>query len=174
SVTVRTESAMIPLNVQYSPVYLDTLEKVRRVPVVTAAGRAVALGDIADVAVRKMPEMIRDDNGKLSGYIYVDLRDVTGPDYVDAARRYLTQNLTLPVGYSIEWTGLYQYAAAARARLRLVVPVTLAIIFGLLESPRPLHDAVSLRDWGGHPRLVGEAREPRGPAHGFRVVGQSG
>jgi copper/silver efflux system protein len=79
-----------------------------------------------------MPEMIRDDNGKLSGYIYVDLQNVTGPDYVDRAQRFLSQNLTLPVGYSLEWTGLYQYAAVARARLKVVVPLTLVIIFVLL------------------------------------------
>jgi len=130
--SVKASNTLVPLSLQYSPEYIDTLDKVRHAPVVTSDGRSIPLGEIAEVAVRKMPEMIRDDNGKLSGYIYVDLRDVTGPDYVDAARRSLAQNLTLPVGYSIEWTGLYQYAGAARARLRLVVPVTLAIIFGLL------------------------------------------
>src|SRR5215467_12828856 len=122
----------LPLSIQYSPEYLDTLDKVRRTPVVTGDGRAVPLGDVADVSVRKLPEMIRDDNGKLSGYIYVDLKDVTGPDYVENAQQFLAKNLTLPTGYSIEWTGLYQYAAAARGRLKVVVPLTLVIIFGLL------------------------------------------
>ena len=130
--TVRAAGATMPLNLQYSPEYLDTLDKVRHAPVVTADGRAVALGDVADVAVRKMPEMLRNDNGKLSGYIYVDVENVTGPDYVDAARAFLASKLTLPTGYSIEWTGLYQYAAAARARLKVVVPLTLLIIVGLL------------------------------------------
>src|SRR5204863_1740461 len=78
-----------------------------------------------------MPEMIRNDNGNLAGYIYVDLQNVTGPDYVDRAQAFLAANLSLPTGYSVEWTGLYQYAAAARARLRLIVPLTLVIIFGL-------------------------------------------
>jgi copper/silver efflux system protein len=131
-VSVKAEGTLVPLNVQYSPEYIDTLDKVRRTPVVTGDGRSVALGEIADVAVRKMPEMIRDDNGKLSGYIYVDLKDVTGPDYVERAQQVLAKSLTLPTGYTIEWTGLYQYAAAARARLRIVVPLTLAIIFVLL------------------------------------------
>jgi len=76
--------------------------------------------------------MIRNDNGNLAGYIYVDLQDVTGPDYVDRAQAFLAKHVTLPAGYSVEWTGLYQYAAAARARLRLIVPLTLVIIFGLL------------------------------------------
>jgi copper/silver efflux system protein len=130
--SVKSGGATVPLNLQYSPEYIDTLDKVRHTPVVTAGGRAVPLGDVADVAVRKMPEMLRNDNGKLSGYIYVDLRNVTGPDYVDTAQQFLAKNLTLPTGYSVEWTGLYQYAAAARARLRMVVPLTLLIICGLL------------------------------------------
>ncbi len=125
-------NTVIPLGVQYSPEYIDTLDKVKNTPVVTGDGRSVPLGDIADVAVRKMPEMIRNDNGVLAGYIYVDLQNVTGPDYVDSAQALLTKSLTLPAGYSIEWTGLYEYATAARARMRLIVPLTLAIIFGLL------------------------------------------
>jgi len=76
--------------------------------------------------------MIRNDNGVLAGYIYVDLQNVTGPDYVDSAQALLSKSLKLPAGYSIEWTGLYEYATAARARMRLIVPLTLAIIFGLL------------------------------------------
>src|SRR5437867_11341888 len=128
----ESNGTIIPLGVQYSPEYLDTLDKIKQTPVVTGDGRAVPLGDIADVAVRKMPEMIRNDNGNLAGYIYVDLRDVTAPDYVDRAQALLAKNVMLPTGYSIEWTGDYQYAAAARARLRLIVPLTLVIIFGLL------------------------------------------
>ena len=80
-----------------------------------------------------MPEMIRNDNGKLAGYIYVDLQRRHRPGLRrPARRRFSRQNLTLPTGYSVEWTGLYQYAPTARAALRIVVPLTLAIIFGLL------------------------------------------
>jgi Cu(I)/Ag(I) efflux system membrane protein CusA/SilA len=128
----EASGAIIPLSVQYSPEYIDTLDKLQNTPVVTGDGRAVPLGQVADVSVRKLPEMIRNDNGRLAGYIYIDVQDVTGPDYVDNARQFLAKNLTLPVGYSVEWTGLYEYAAAARARLRLIVPLTLVIIFALL------------------------------------------
>jgi Cu(I)/Ag(I) efflux system membrane protein CusA/SilA len=128
----QTDGTTIPLAVQYSSEYLDTLEKVRTTPVMTGAGRAVALNQVADVAVRKMPEMIRNDNGALAGYVYVDIQNVTATDYVDVARRYLASKLTLPVGYSLEWTGLYEYTTAAQGRLRVIVPITLAIIFGLL------------------------------------------
>ncbi|MGB7218674.1 MAG: CusA/CzcA family heavy metal efflux RND transporter [Vicinamibacterales bacterium] len=128
----QTDNTIVPLAVQYSPEYIDTLDKIKSTPVVTADGRSVPLGEVADVSVRKMPEMIRNDNGSLAGYIYVDLQNVTGPDYVESAQQMLTQRLTLPPGYSIEWTGLYEYAAAARARLRVIVPLTIVIIFGLL------------------------------------------
>jgi Cu(I)/Ag(I) efflux system membrane protein CusA/SilA len=128
----QSDNAVVPLSIQYSPEYLDTLEKVRNTPVVTGDGRSVALGEIADVSVRKMPEMIRNDNGDLAGYIYVDLQNVTAADYVEGARQFLAQNVTLPPGYSFEWTGLYQYTEDARARLRYIVPLTLVIILGLL------------------------------------------
>src|SRR6266566_7627197 len=102
----QANNTVIPLSVQYSPEYIDTLDKLKKTPVVTAEGRSVPLGDIADVSVRKMPEMIRDDNGSLAGYIYIDLlQGVTGPDYVDQAQRFLAKNVTLPTGYTIEWTG---------------------------------------------------------------------
>jgi Cu(I)/Ag(I) efflux system membrane protein CusA/SilA len=128
----QADRTVIPLSVQYAAEYLDTLDKVKNTPVVTGDGRSVVLGDIAEVAIRKLPEMIRNDNGSLAGYIYIDVQDVTGPDYVERARAFLAANLTLPTGYAVEWTGLYQYAAAARARMRLIVPITLAIIFALL------------------------------------------
>jgi len=128
----QSDSTVIPLAVQYSAEYLDTLEKVRNTPVMTANGGSVPLGQVADVDVRKMPEMIRNDNGALAGYIYVDIQDVTATDYVDNAKQFLAKNLTLPVGYSVEWTGLYEYTTAAQGRLRVIIPLTLAIIFGLL------------------------------------------
>lgn len=128
----QPDNTILPLSMQYSPEYIDTLQKLRTTPVVTVGGGTVPLGDIADVSVRKLPEMMRNDNGDLAGYIYVDLQDVTASNYVDKARQLLAGKVSLPAGYSIEWTGLYQYADAARARLRFIVPLTLVIIIGLL------------------------------------------
>jgi len=128
----QPDNSRIPLAVQYSPEYVDTLEKIRTVPVVTGDGRAVPLGDVADVSVRQMPEMIRNDNGQLAGYIYVDIDGVTPADYVAAARPFLEENLELPAGYSVEWTGTYRYAAEARNQLAFIVPLTLVIVFVLL------------------------------------------
>ena len=128
----QPDSSSIPLAVQYSPEYVDTLQKIRTVPVVTGDGRSVPLGQIADVSVRQMPEMLRNDNGDLAGYIYVDLEGVTAADYVDAARPFLADNLELPTGYSVEWTGTHRYAAEARSQLVFIVPLTLIIVFVLL------------------------------------------
>lgn len=128
----QADKTIVPLAIQYSPEYIDTLEKVRNTPVITDDGRSVSLGEIAEVSVREVPEMIRNDNGELAGYIYVYLRDMTAPEYVERAREYLRTNLVIPPGYSTEWTGLYEYAEDARAKLRVVVPITLAIMFALL------------------------------------------
>jgi Cu(I)/Ag(I) efflux system membrane protein CusA/SilA len=128
----QADKTVVPLSVQYSPEYVDTLAKVRATPVVTATGRSVPLGEVADVSVREAPEMIRNDNGELAGYIYVYLRDITGPEYVERAREHLRTNLKVPAGYSLEWTGTYKYSEDARSALRIVVPLTLAIMFILL------------------------------------------
>jgi len=121
-----------PLSIQYSPEYVDSLEKVRMLPVVTPGGGTVALSEIADVSVRKLPEMIRNDDGERSGYVYIDLQNTTAPDYVNAARAYVAKHVVVPSGYKLQWTGLYQYAEAAQARLLWIVPATLLIILGLL------------------------------------------
>lgn len=126
------DKTVVPLAVQYSPEYVDTLAKVKNTPVITADGRSVPLADIADVRVLEAPEMIRNDNGDLAGYIYVYLDNVTAAEYVEGAKEYLRTRLTLPPGYSLEWTGLFQYTEDARATLRVVVPITLAIMFLLL------------------------------------------
>ena len=130
----QPDHATIPLALQYSPEYLDTLDKVRNTPVITGDGRSVPLGMVADVSVRKLPEMVRNDNGTPAGFVYVDIQNVTATDYVDQARQLLAREITLPPGYSIEWTGMYQYTADAEARLRVIVPITLVIIFILLVA----------------------------------------
>lgn len=128
----RANGATVPLSVQYSPEYIDTVEKVKNAPVATADGRSIPIGEMADVSIKKLPEMMRNDNGQLAGYIYVDIGGVTASDYVEKAKEHLAKTLQLPVGYTMEWTGLYQYTEAARARLRIIVPLTLVIILLLL------------------------------------------
>ena len=130
----QSDKTVVPLAVQYSPEYGDTLAKVKNTPVITADGRSVPLADVADVIVREAPEMIRNDNGDLAGYIYVYLDRVTAPEYVEQAQEYLRTRLTLPPGYSMEWTGLFRYTEEARSTLAVVVPITLIIMFLLLVA----------------------------------------
>ena len=134
AVTIKgADGAIVPLNVQYSPEYLDTLEKIRSAPLAAPGGVSITLREVADVAVKNMPDMLRNDNGTLAGFVYVYLkRGVTATDYVAGARAFLREKLALPSGYSVEWTGDYQNSMKARARLQLVIPATLAIIFALL------------------------------------------
>jgi len=128
----QPDQTRIPLSLQYSGEYADTLQKASSAAVITADGRSVPLNDVATVGVRKLPEMLRNENGQLAGYVYVYLADSTAPDYVARARTVLEKQLKLPDGYRVEWTGLYRYAEEARARLVYIVPLTLLIIFGLL------------------------------------------
>ena len=128
----QPDGALVPLSVQYAPEYTDTLQKVRAVPVVTSDGRSVPMSNVADVSVRKLPEMLRNDNGQLAAYVYIYVGDASASDYVNRAKRHLAERLQLPVGYSTEWTGIYKYTEEARDRLAYVVPVTLVIIFALL------------------------------------------
>lgn len=122
----------IPFSIQYSPEYIDTLSKVKNTPVITSDGRSIRMSSIADVQVKNYPEMVRNDNGQLSGYIYIDLNNVTSVDYVQQAKKILLKKLSLPTGYSLEWTGNYQYAQQAQDRLMWIIPITLLIMFSLL------------------------------------------
>ncbi|VAW92310.1 Cobalt-zinc-cadmium resistance protein CzcA; Cation efflux system protein CusA, partial [hydrothermal vent metagenome] len=126
------DNTTVALSMQYSPEYIDTLEKLQHTPVITATGKSVALAEIANVDVKKMPEMIRTDNSKFAAYIYINLSGVTALDYVSKAKLYLEDQLTLPMGYQLEWTGNYHYAQAAKTRLQWIIPITLLIMFALL------------------------------------------
>ena len=161
------DDAAVPLSLQYSPEYLDTLEKIRTAPLIAPGGKTVRLGEVADVAVKNLPDMIRNDNGERAGYVYVYLDgSVTPTDYVAKAQQFLAEKLELPPGYSIEWTGDYQNSLQARQRLEIVIPATLVTIFVLLvlafrsftdsllimlSVPFALSGGVFLQWWLGYP-----------------------
>ena len=124
----------VPLSIQYAPEYIDTLAKIRGSPVVTSAGRSVAIEEIADVAVRKMPEMVRNDDGELTGYVFVDAGDFNPTEYVEKARSFLQKNLVLPPGIALQWTGEHEDTARVRSRLATILPLTLLLMFALLVA----------------------------------------
>jgi Cu(I)/Ag(I) efflux system membrane protein CusA/SilA len=110
----------------------DSAEKLRGLPIVTPDGAQIPLGDVARISIVDGPPMLRSENARLNGWTYVD---ITGRDlgsYVEEAQRVVAKQLQLPPGYSISWSGSYEYMQRAKERLELVVPVTLVIILLLL------------------------------------------
>lgn len=120
-----------PINVRYLRELRDTPEKLKRVLVTTPTGTQVPLAQLATLRFVSGPPMIRDEDGMLSGYVYVDMtgRDVGG--YVEDLKRVVRDKVTLPPGYTITWSGQYEFMQRVQARLLIVVPLTLAIIFVL-------------------------------------------
>jgi Cu(I)/Ag(I) efflux system membrane protein CusA/SilA len=118
--------------VRYPRELRDDPEKIADVLVATPAGAQVALGELAHIAVVKGPTLIKSENAYLNNIVYVDVQGRDVGSYVSDARRLLTEKLTLPVGYRLEWSGQFEAMQRAGQRLWFVVPITLAIIFGLL------------------------------------------
>jgi len=121
-----------PVNVRYGRELREDVEKLKRVLVPTPLGQHIPLVQIADIVLRSGPAMLRNENGLLAGYVYVDIagRDMGG--YVTDAKRIVREKLKLPTGYALVWSGQYEFMERVRQRLTIVVPVTLFIIFFLL------------------------------------------
>jgi Cu(I)/Ag(I) efflux system membrane protein CusA/SilA len=120
------------VNVRYARELRDDVDKLRRVLVPVMSGAHVPLAELADIKLVSGPAIIRDENGLLSGYVYVDLagRDVGG--YVEEAKALVAKELELPTGYTLSWSGQYENMIRVRERLKLVIPITLFLIFVLL------------------------------------------
>jgi len=121
-----------PVNVRYPQRVRDSVEQLRLLPIVTPQGARIALSDVADVNVIDGPPAIKSENARLNGWTYVD---ITGRDlgsYVAEAQKVVEDFVELPAGYSLAWSGQYEYMVRAKERLSIVGPVTLAIIVLLL------------------------------------------
>jgi Cu(I)/Ag(I) efflux system membrane protein CusA/SilA len=121
-----------PISVRYPREIRDSLEKLRQLPIVTDRGAQIQLGDVADIKIADGPPMIRSENARLSGYVYVDIRNTDLQSAVAAMQRVVAEKVALPAGYSIAWSGQFEYLERAAAKLRTVIPVTLVVIFVLL------------------------------------------
>jgi len=131
-----------PINVRYPRDLRDSVEKVRELPIVTERGAQLRLGDVAAVRVADGPSMVKSENARLSGWVYVDIsgRDLTST--VKDLQAAVARDVALPAGYSIAWSGQFEYLARALERLKVVVPATLAIVFVMLYLTfRRLDDA---------------------------------
>jgi Cu(I)/Ag(I) efflux system membrane protein CusA/SilA len=121
-----------PINVRYPRELRDSLDKLRRLPVVTERGAQIPLGAVAAIAITDGPPMLRSENARLSGWVYVDIRGRDLATVVADAKRVVAEKVKLPAGYSVAWSGQFEYLERAKARLSVVVPFTLLIVFVLL------------------------------------------
>jgi Cu(I)/Ag(I) efflux system membrane protein CusA/SilA len=122
-----------PVSLRYTPDARDSVEKLKRLPIVTdARGTQVPLEAVARVEVEDGPDMIRTEDARLTGWVYVDVKDQDVGSYVAQAKRAVSDQLQLPPGYSITWSGAYEHWERAKERLWLVVPLTLVVILVLL------------------------------------------
>ena len=121
-----------PVNIRYPRGMRDSLERLRQLPVVTPAGARIPLQEVATVKVTDGPPLIKSENARPNGWVYVDIRGRDLGSYVDEARDRVAAEVELPPGYSLAWSGQYEYMQRAMERLSIVVPVTLFIIFILL------------------------------------------
>ena len=121
-----------PINVRYPRELRDSLAKLKALPIVTARGATITLDSVADVVVADGPPMIKSENARPSGWIYVDLRGRDIGRFVQEAKQRVRDEVQLTPGYSIAWSGQYEYLERAEKRMALVVPATLAIILVLL------------------------------------------
>jgi len=118
-----------PVNLRYPREMRDDIDKLKRVLIPTMSGSQVPLEQLADIKLSLGPGMIRDENGMLSGYVYVDIAGRDVGSYVKEAKKAVREKITLPQGYSLSWSGQYEYMQRVKKRLMIFVPLTIFIIF---------------------------------------------
>jgi Cu(I)/Ag(I) efflux system membrane protein CusA/SilA len=120
------------INLRYPRDLRANIDQLQRVLVTTKNGIQVPMAELAEVTLNLGPSMIRDENGMLAGYVFVDIADRDVGSYVEEAKKAVMQNIALPTGYSLIWSGQYENMLRVRERLKVVVPVTIFLIFMLL------------------------------------------
>ncbi|MBO1927546.1 efflux RND transporter permease subunit [Thiomicrorhabdus sp. 6S2-11] len=123
------------MNLRYPQSWRDSVQALQTLPIVTASGQQLQLGMVADVVVKLGPPMIKSENARLNGWTFVDLQpgtDLVG--YIERAKQAVADNLDLPTGYSLTWSGQYEYLLKAQQSLQQIVPLALLIIFVLLYA----------------------------------------
>jgi copper/silver efflux system protein len=121
-----------PVNVRYSRDFRDNVEELRRVLIATPTGAQIPIAEVAKVSFSRGPSMIRDEDGALTGYVYIDLNTKDYGGFVSSANNLFRQKLKLPPGYTYKWSGEYEFELRAKERLQLILPVVFCVIFLLL------------------------------------------
>jgi Cu(I)/Ag(I) efflux system membrane protein CusA/SilA len=121
-----------PINARYPREVRDSLEKLRQLPVLTERGAQIRLGDVAAIQIADGPPMLKSENARLSGWVYVDIRGRDLSSVVRDMQWAVEKEVRIPAGYSISWSGQFEFLERATARLKVVVPATLLIVFVML------------------------------------------
>ena len=133
NITTTVEGrARYPVNIRYPRELRDNVDRLREVLVPTPSGAQIPIAQIADIKKVTGPSMLRDENGMLAGYVFVDLSSSDIGGYVDKAKEIVNKGLQVPTGYSLVWSGQYENMLRVRERLKIVIPITLVLIFALL------------------------------------------
>jgi len=133
-----------PISVRYPREMRDSLETLRSLPIVSERGTRLLLSDVADIRVTDGPPMLRSENARLTGYVYVDIRGRDLRGAVQDMQRAVSKDVKLPPGYSVSWSGQFEFLERATAKLKVVVPFTLLIIFVLLYLTFAAFDEAAL------------------------------
>jgi Cu(I)/Ag(I) efflux system membrane protein CusA/SilA len=121
-----------PVNVRYGRDFRDNVEELRRVLIGTPSGAQIPVSDVARISFSRGPSMIRDEDGALTGYVYIDLNTKDYGGFVTHASNLLKQKLALPPGFTYKWSGEYEFELRAKERLQLILPIVFFVIFMLL------------------------------------------
>jgi Cu(I)/Ag(I) efflux system membrane protein CusA/SilA len=121
-----------PVNVRYSRDFRDDIEQLKRVVIATPTGGQIPISEVAKVYFSRGPAMIRDEDGLLTGYVYLDLATKDYGGFVTKADHLLRERLKLPSGYTYKWSGEYEFELRAKSRLKIIVPIVFFVIFLLL------------------------------------------
>ncbi len=121
-----------PINVRYERDFRDNLDELRRVLIATPAGAQIPIEQVATISFSRGPAMIRDEDGQLTGYVYIDLNTTDYGGFVQQASNLFEQKLRLPAGYTYQWSGEYEFELRARQRLKIILPIVFFVIFMLL------------------------------------------
>ncbi|MDY6862665.1 MAG: efflux RND transporter permease subunit, partial [Thermodesulfobacteriota bacterium] len=133
NITIAVEGLeRYPVNLRYGRELRENIESLRRVLVSTPRGEHIPIYQLADIEIKKGPPGIKSENARLNAWIYVDIKGIDVGTYVNNARKILEESITFPPGYNLKWSGQYEYMERAKARLKMVIPLTLLIIFLLL------------------------------------------
>jgi Cu(I)/Ag(I) efflux system membrane protein CusA/SilA len=133
-----------PINLRYPREVRDSVDKLRELPVLTERGAQIRLGDVAAIRIEDGPPMLKSENARLSGWVYVDIRGRDLSSAVREMQQVVSREVKLPPGYSVSWSGQFEYLERATAKLKIVVPATLLIIFVLLYMTFQRFDEAAL------------------------------